>query len=189
MFKNKKDSFFTLISITVLWIIIVTIFKISYISFESLKIFTTSVTLSIIIRSVFIIWFWKITPFRYIHDTPILEGEWLGNFKSSWKNQDGLPATESICAKISQPDIFSVFIEQTTKESVSRSYGEELKKSGNETYILSYSYLNEPNANIRDKSSIAYGSVRYIINIKSLSIKGNYWTDKKTTGTVELKKV
>ena len=187
MFKNKKDCFYTITIIIILWAIILTVFKIQYISFESLKKFPMAVTFAVIIRSIFIVWAWKLIPF--IHNTPILEGEWSGNFESSWKNQNSLPATGSIRAKISQPDIFSVSIEQTTKESISRSYGAELKKSGNETYILSYSYLNEPNANVRDRSAISYGSVRYTINAKPLSIKGNYWTDRKTTGTVELTKI
>jgi hypothetical protein len=50
---------------------------------------------------------------------------------------------------------------------------------------LSYTYINQPKASVRDRSAISNGAaVLRIVGGASRRLEGQYWTDRKTTGDV-----
>lgn len=53
---------------------------------------------------------------------------------------------------------------------------------------LIYTYLNEPDAVVRERSQIHYGSARLLIDNSAKLMNGNYWTDRKSIGTIRLLK-
>lgn len=67
-----------------------------------------------------------------------------------------------------------------TGESRSKSISSSIEKI-QEEWQLTYCYLNVPQANVRDRSAIHYGTALLCIEDPE-EIKGQYFTDRKTTG-------
>jgi len=61
-----------------------------------------------------------------------------------------------------------------------------------QTRQLIYVYLSKPNQNIQERSRIHKGTIIFDINKennKDIILKGNYWTGRKTSGTITLRKM
>ena len=77
-----------------------------------------------------------------------------------------------------------------TDESKSRSIcgSFDIEKMRGRQHLI-YSYLNEPNATVRDRSQIHYGTAMLEFNDTGDTLNGTYWTDRKSVGDMNLKKV
>ena len=55
---------------------------------------------------------------------------------------------------------------------------------------LIYSYINTPGAAVREDSAIHNGTALITISEKNntIELSGNYWTDRKSTGELNLKR-
>lgn len=151
-----------------------------------------TITVTFFGRLLFIKWIWKYMPFlERLHGVPYVEGSWNGTFESTWRpSPDAPPATGPIEVKIKQPDIFHLKITQKSGESLSHSYGEEFETLEDGSIFLSFSYRNIPNANVRERSQISFGSARYLLDREGIQkLSGNYWTDRKSTGQISITKV
>lgn len=157
---------------------------------ESVKLMTTSGVIVYFGRIIYFKWFWKMKPFYFAHKTPVLAGEWTGKLVSDYRQKETVkPIEKDIKVIINQPNISEVFVKQITDESYSKSYADSIEVDEHNDVLLTYSYLNEPNADVRHRSEISFGSVRLTMDTKdSDKLKGNYWTDRKTRGRIELKK-
>ncbi len=157
---------------------------------ESLKLITSSGVIVYFGRLIYFKWFWKYPPFNYAHKMPVLEGVWTGKLISDYKQEEtGTLIEKDIKVIISQPDISNVFVKQVSDESFSKSYADSVVVDEHNDILLTYSYLNEPNADVRHRSEISFGSVRLSMDSKnSVELKGNYWTDRKTRGRMILVK-
>ena len=122
------------------------------------------------------IWKWKYNPFESM---PVLAESYSGYLKSSYDNKE-----RSIKLKIKQ-SLLSVSVIMETNESDSNSISASIDKIQN-VWQLTYTYLNVPNAEVRERSEIHYGTAFLSIENPML-IKGHYYTDRKTTGDIQLK--
>jgi hypothetical protein len=148
-----------------------------------------AVAITALIRYIFIKWLWKRVPFlELLHKVPNLEGEWVGFYESTYNTPNKRGEIKVI---ISQPSIFEIKIKQISSDSDSRSISESLSVENDGDTKLSYIYLVEPKATLKHKHQISFGSAIYSLKKDSnkLTLKGNYWTDQKTTGYSELEKV
>lgn len=157
---------------------------------ESLKLMTSSGVIVYFGRFVYLKWLWRMKPFYFAHKTPSLKGEWKGKLYSDYKQEEtGKPIEKEIRVIINQPSISEIFVKQISDESFSKSYADLVLLDEHNDILLTYSYLNEPNADVRNRSEISFGSVRLSMDSKgSKELKGNYWTDRKTRGRIELEK-
>jgi len=71
-----------------------------------------------------------------------------------------------------------------TQESSSYSVNALISKDEYGNDVLSYNYLNEPRIGVRHRSQIHNGFVT--LKILDNNLEGSYWTDRRTTGGVEL---
>ena len=151
---------------------------------------SSSVSFAIIGRLIFLKYVWKYIPLlEKIHKVPILEGSWEGVFESTWRaTPESPPATGAIQVEIVQPDLYTIKITQRSGESVSTSYGETIEVQEGGAIFLNFSYRNDPNAQVRDRSHMSYGTARYevIRDGRSHRLVGNYFTDRKSTGHIKL---
>lgn len=169
--------------------LILALFKGADFSNEIPSLISSTISFTVIGRYTFIKWIWKWLPFlERFHGVPKIEGKWTGKFESTWRaTPDSPPATGPIDVKVTQPDIYHVKVTQRSGESMSYSYGEEFKTLEDGSIFLNFSYENIPNADVRDRSQISFGSARYLLERgDSLKLSGNYWTDRKSTGKIEL---
>lgn len=71
----------------------------------------------------------------------------------------------------------------TTEESKSSSISASIDKIQDEWQLI-YFYLNVPQAKVRDRSSIHYGTA--LLSIENPEkLQGQYFTDRKTTGDMK----
>lgn len=117
---------------------------------------------------------WKYNP---LEDTPRMKKTYAGTLKSTY---DGVERQVTI--KIKQ-SLLSISISLKSEESESRSVVASITNIGDE-WELTYTYYNVPLANVRERSSIHYGTS--ILSLMDVShITGQYFTDRKTTGDMD----
>lgn len=152
---------------------------------------TSAVSITLTLRLIFLRWAWTwFTIFEKLHKVPNLEGHWSGTFVSTWKPTPESPEiTGPIDVTIVQPNLYVLKLTQRSGESTSHSYGESFETLPDGSIMVNFSYRNDPHATVRDRSQISYGTARYdlIISGKRKELSGNYFTDRKSTGTIRLK--
>lgn len=119
---------------------------------------------------------WRYSPFE---NTPKLYKNYVGTITSSYDGNE-YPASIKIKQTLLTIKIICISGESRSKSvcySIDDLYGEQR---------LTYCYLNEPNALVRNRSSIHYGTAMLCLdNTKELT--GQYFTDRKTTGDMNFK--
>ena len=148
---------------------------------------SSSVSITAIIAFAFERWLWKLPIFQgWLVPFPSLAGEWQGTINYNWNNADN---SKDINLTIRQTFLrIQIIIE--TDESMSRSIcgSFDIERMRGRQHLI-YSYLNEPKAMVRDRSQIHYGTAMLEFNDKGNSMAGTYWTDRKSVGDMNLKKV
>ncbi len=121
---------------------------------------------------------WRYDPTVKI---PYIAGMYEGTLKSKF---DEMERTANLEIKQS---MLSIEVLLKTDESISRSVSGTIEEIFGE-YELIYTYLNEPKAKVRDRSSIHFGTASFVLD-KVEQIQGKYYTDRKTIGDMEFQKV
>lgn len=148
----------------------------------------STISINVVLWTLFIKWGWKWKLFYpWLVPFPNLSGEWEGGLKSNWKEK----SLDPILTEISITQTFlNVQVKIRTNESRSRSIVASFdidKDRGLEQLI--YSYINIPKPIVRKRSEIHYGSTLLTFNgFKVNELEGQYWTDRKTTGEIKLKR-
>jgi hypothetical protein len=123
-------------------------------------------------------WLWK---YDISNKMPRLYKNYKGSFVSSYDNK-----RRSAEITITQT-LLTVNVNMTTKESHSTSMTATVTEILGEQKLI-YTYNNVPDAKVRERSPIHYGTVILdCTNIEELT--GSYFTDRKTTGDIHMKKV
>lgn len=156
---------------------------------KALNHISTTITINFFLWSIFIKWAWKFNFFHpWLVQIPNLEGNWKGFLNSNWEGSN--PAPIPIEVKINQ-SFLNIQVVIKTNEMRSYSFGAAFdidKERGYEQLV--YSYLSTPDTGIRNRSEIHYGTA--LLNFEGTNIdllKGEYWTSRKTTGAIELRRI
>lgn len=161
------------------------------INWEALKKLPEAIGIYSILLLAFTTWAWRL-PFLqgWLVPYPDLEGTWEGTLESTWED----PST----GKRKSP-IPIVFVIKQSFSSVSCVvYSEESSSYSNTAQIsadddsgtlqLSFNYTNRPRASVRERSEIHDGAaILRIFKRATLTLEGEYWTSRKTTGDMHLK--
>jgi len=133
-----------------------------------------AVGLTVVIITLYERLFWRYNPFE---STPVLKKRYKGVLRST---HDGLEREATLEIKQTLLTISTVL---QTHESKSKSITASIESILGEKQ-LTYCFLNTPNASVRDRSDIHYGTAMLCVeNVNNLS--GQYYTDRKTTGDIE----
>lgn len=144
---------------------------------------STSISITTISIIIYCNYLWRYVP-KSISKLPKLFGSWEGVIKSSY---DGFDKEYKFKINIKQT-LINTYIQFSSEESDSTSVTCEIIKNGKDNYILIYSYSNEPHQDVKDRSEIHYGTAKLKI-LDDKELEGGYFTDRKTTGTMSLKKI
>lgn len=192
--KNLKNYACISIGLAIVtWIILIYHYEGSLtITKNSLFRIPTVVTINGIFWAIFIRWGWKFKYFRnWLVPFPNLSGTWYGKVIPNNLN----PETKQIY----NPVDISVEIRQTFLNIYVKVYSHEMEsKSYSASFIINheenekklcYSYLSKPRSNIRGRSPIHDGTALLIIEGKKEDeLKGEYWTNRKSTGEIYITK-
>ena len=130
-----------------------------------------TITITVILACIYEKWLWKYNPLR---KTPVISKNYTGMLKSSDEN---IEREASLQVK---QTLFSIQIIFTTGESKSKSISSSIDDILGEQQ-LTYCYLNTPNAEVRHRSEIHYGTAMLCVD-NPKELRGQYFTDRKTTG-------
>jgi len=162
--------------------------------FSSLKQLYSLVSFVVLVDNLLIVLFvkylWKLRALRgWLVSVPNLNGCWIGEIQSTWvdpltgRRIDPIP----VILNVKQTYLgFSCFMLTGEMRSDSISY-QFLYDKDKQINQLIYTYTSTPKQTVKDRSSYHFGTVAFsLTEDKSLSMVGNYWTDRKTTGTITL---
>lgn len=150
-----------------------------------LKNVSYAITLETLIALLFakILWKWKI--FKWLVQVPCLSGKWSGILEFDYDSKHQKKKTE-LCIK---QDFFRTVIKLKTNESESISVSAQFDiDKDRDVKRLFYCYRNEAKPDFRDRSPIHYGAVRLNISDDNKKLEGEYWTSRKSVGTISLKR-
>lgn len=129
-------------------------------------------------------WRWKI--FRgWLIPIPDISGKWEGILISTYTT----PAMEiPTTVEISQT-FFNTIVRIQTNESksVSKCASFDIDTDRGVKHIY-YTYVNNPKPEERHRSDIHYGTTLLEISDDNQTLSGEYWTSRKTTGSITLHK-
>lgn len=164
-------------------------------NYATLTAATTSAAVVWVCWLLFKNWLWKMPVLRYwLVKIPDLNGSWQGEMQSTWKDpstKENVPPIQ-ITAKITQT-LTEISVDFQTGEMDSQSVVATMHCDPHRrTTDIKYIYLSEPDATVRKRSELHYGAAKMDVKQAkdgSQMLRGNYWTSRETTGTIELTKV
>lgn len=163
-------------------------------SWASFKHLPTVLTVDMVLFWFFVKWIWKVKWLQgWLVPFPDLNGTWKGKISSLWKDSASGVKTKSIdVALVIKQTFLNITCIVKSEESESISYvASFLIHPDTGQKQLVYSYFNKPKPSVRDRSAFHDGTVllNIIISDKRISLEGEYWTSRKTTGEIHLEKI
>lgn len=131
-------------------------------------------------------------PWLQTKTFPDLNGTWQGRLVSTWQRRETGDALHYISATtLIRQTLFSTHVSMHTDESKSESTRAFLEPFyDTRRYRLWYSYNNDPMAQFKRRSSphegVAYLDLQWDVDRDRLT--GRYYTDRETSGDVELRR-
>ncbi len=135
-------------------------------------------------------WSWKLWHSWFV-SVPNLTGTYSGKISSTWVSTDASCAGKNIQVYLSVFQTLSGLTARLyTSESFSVSLCASLIESDDGHWEIIYTYRNEPNLLIQDRSRIHHGGIRLRIEAdEPLQLRGNYFTDRSTSGEVVFNRI
>lgn len=150
-----------------------------------LKNVSYAITLETILALLFVKFMWKWKIFKWLVQIPCLSGQWTGTLEYDY---DGEHQTKKTELTIKQ-DFFRTIIKLETNESESVSISAHFDiDRDREIKRLFYTYENIPKPEFRDRSPMHYGAVRLNISDDNKKLDGEYWTSRKSVGSISFKR-
>jgi hypothetical protein len=157
---------------------------------DYLKILPTVVTIDTAVAFIFIkyLWRWKLLR-EWLVPFPNLNGTFKGFIQTTWIDPvtNERPAPIPAILTISQ-SFFRISCVMRTEEMTSHSFISDFILDPDEQLNkLSYTYSSVPNQVVIERSPQHMGTVIFDIQEKpKLTLIGQYWTGRKTTGTIRM---
>lgn len=137
-----------------------------------------SVAATTIIMALFNKFLWKLKVINIIVGRPtVLANRYEGTLTSDYDHIE-----RSAVLEIEQTYL-KVIVKMKTEESVSSSISSSISYINNEKQLI-YIYLNEPKADIQDRSVMHYGTAMLRLSDANV-ISGNYYTGRNTKGSMK----
>ena len=153
---------------------------------DYLRTMSAAISITTIIVTIFVSWAWKYRIFRgWLVPVPNLNGDWEGCIKYNYAGKD---TSRKIKVHIKQT-FTSIIVKLETKESKSKNFcgSFNIDRNRDEKQLI-YSYFNEPDMKLRERSPLHYGTTKLDISQDNKTMEGEYWTNRNSGGTITLKK-
>lgn len=158
-------------------------------SLEAIKKLPAVLSIDCLLFGLFAKYFWKCRWLQgWLVPFPDLNGTWYGTIESTWVNPETNQKSPLITAALAVKQSFlGISCTMFTKEMVSKSCNASFKIDGdNHEKKLIYTYVSTPDATVRHRSAVHYGTAIFdLISKPSKRLEGGYWTDRKSTGSMK----
>lgn len=138
---------------------------------------------------IFDAWAWKLPLINgLLIKRPILHGTWKTQLQSDWIDPEtgtGIPPIH--CYVVIRQTASMLSIRLVTPESQSETVSAGIEPCNDGTFEVSCTYRNKPKSRYRYRSEVHYGAMLLSVESARPTVSaGEYWTDRKTTGSVTL---
>ncbi len=158
--------------------------------FDFFKILPTVATFDLILWLVFTKWAWKWKIFKgWLVPFPDLNGTWHGTISSTWVDPESGKTVDPIPAILTIRQTFGrISCVIRTAEMASHSVAEDFQiDDDNQIRQLAYLYSSKPVHGVSERSAQHNGAIILdVIETPSRKLKGEYWTQRKTTGHIAM---
>lgn len=152
------------------------------------KLIPNVVTIDLFIILIFTKWLWKCRIFKgWLVPFPNLNGTWIGQIESDWKNPETGQTTPPIPVMLTvKQSLLHISCVMHTAEMKSYSFSEGLHiDSEKQIKQMAYIYTSKPRITINQRSLPHDGAIVFdIIESPMKKLCGRYWTERKTTGEI-----
>ena len=133
-------------------------------------------------------WIWRWPLIRSLAGRPDLRGTWRGFVRSNAKTSNHNVNSEPIEIFVIIRQTFStIHLRLLSPESQSFSLATTLFEEATEQFALTWIFRNEPRLLVQDRSRAHLGGgLLRVSGETSSSMSGHYWTDRNTSGEIEL---
>lgn len=154
---------------------------------QTLKRVPTAVTGTLFFWVFFARWGWKWRPLNMIFKRPYLGGTWVGHLESDWQRGMAKPGRLIPIAFTISQTLFSIVIRSFTndREGVSDVAKVVVKEEAGVTYL---SYVYSLREEFRAGQGNQQGAAELRVSGKRAELRGEYWTNMKTSGRVLLRR-
>ncbi|UVF19997.1 hypothetical protein HPT29_002260 [Microvirga terrae] len=138
-------------------------------------------------------WIWRRIPQLNRWFFPDLNGEWKGTLQTTWRDPETGQVPGPIDATVTiRQTLFTTHVRMRTGES--ESWATRVISEADpaaDQYRLWYSYNNKPRAEVSHRSCRHEGAAWLEVSLDDNPdrLTGQYYTDRRTTGDIELRRV
>ena len=189
---KMKNSLFVLVSITIVFFFLFAKLQnlIEFSIVEVIKLLPKVVSADLVCIGLFSTFLWKCKVFnKWLVPFPNLNGTWKGHIQTTWVDPETNERPGPIPAILAiKQSFFSISCVMRTAEMNSYSViSDFVLDEDNQIMRLFYSYDSKPLQTVRDRSPEHCGTMSFnIIEKPELTLSGEYWTGRKTTGHIEM---
>jgi len=137
---------------------------------------------------------WKLKIFQgWLVKIPNLNGEWTGKIESDYIDKETGKVIDPVNVELNiRQSLLKISCVMKTEEMRSISLNSNFNVDKNNQILqLIYTYKSTPHQNIQGRSRMHHGTIIFDIdkeNNKDIVLRGNYWTGRKTSGNITLRK-
>jgi hypothetical protein len=174
----------------IVWIISFLLNSFEVTSLDSLKYLNVGITVAGLIWFSYFKWAWKWDYFRRLLYRPNLNGTWLGEFESDWKNEQGQINPPKRFVLVIRQHWFTISVRAFTNIQKTESYVETLMLDDNKgTKLLAYLFSEKRSRTGEHGSRQGAAELDLVeIEINKL-LEGHFWTQAGTRGYIRVKQV
>jgi hypothetical protein len=158
-------------------------------AWEYTKPFSFTLAAVTAILTAFDLWLWCRWPCRWFHSMPYIGGIWKAELHSSYVDPNTGARSDPVTGTAIIAQTFSsISIRLKTDSARSFLIAERLVGHSDGAYDVIGVYQSDPEIHLRGSvSEIHYGAFRYhIAGNPPTELKGHYWTDRNTSGSIRL---
>jgi len=189
--RQEAVTWIQLVAFITTWLVLMLLVTRGFsINWETIKLLPEVVTIYTVLDIIFVKLAWRLPVFQsWLVPFPDLEGTWQGIFQTTWQNPKtgAMPPIPLVLVIKQSFETIScvIYTEESSSYSTAALISEE-DDSGIKR--LSYVYTNKPELTARNRSPVHDGAaILRIISTPERLLEGEYWTNRKTTGTISLK--
>lgn len=188
--KNNEIKLFLYITIgltAIFWGGVLVVGNNHPISYASLKALNATAATIAVLWYVYFTWAWRWPYVRKIIFRPDLNGSWIGEFRSDWKDAcgNGIPPGPFIL--VVRQSFFAISIRAYTQKQKTLSYVESLVLDGERgTKLLAYLYSEKRAACVEHGARQGAADLELVEESGRRILEGDFWTHSGTTGFVRV---
>ena len=174
----------------IVWVIPFMLSNFEVLSLDSLKYVNLGITVAGLFWLSYFKWAWKWSYIRKLLYRPNLNGTWLGEFESDWKNEQGQVNPPKKFVLVIRQHWFTISVRAFTNIQKTESYVETLMLDGNKgTKILAYLF-SEKRSRTGDHGPRQGAAELDLVETETAKLlEGHFWTQAGTRGYIRVKQI